>query len=114
MARFSKCATCGSKGFPISAYGSHRCEFCDGTANGVPPSKSEITEHHVDRLIELGVKICGPNIQGFWWYVQDYKGSYNVSETTWTTHAAALHHAGLEYLPDGVDTNSTDKESAKL
>ena len=51
------------------------------------------------RLDDLGVKICGPNIRGFYWYVQDYKGGYDRSETSYTSYAEALKQAQVAYLP---------------
>lgn len=31
----SPCSTCGATGFGLSLLGPHRCQFCDGTENGV-------------------------------------------------------------------------------
>jgi hypothetical protein len=79
-------------------YGSHKCEFCDGTEGGCPPTKSEITEDLVDRLNYVGVKICGPDIQGFYWYAQDFKGTNERSEGHFGLYEKALEEAVATYL----------------
>lgn len=38
------CPTCKSRGFAKSRLGPHRCEFCDGTFGGNPPTDEEVTE----------------------------------------------------------------------
>lgn len=38
------CPTCKSEGFKTSALGPDRCEFCDGTFGGNPPTEQEIAE----------------------------------------------------------------------
>ena len=59
---------------------------------------TEIKTQEEQQLDAIGVKVCGPNVQGFWWYVQDFKGLYDVSETTYTTREIALRMAVTEYL----------------
>lgn len=39
-----KCAGCGSRGFARSVLGPARCEFCDGTVGGNPPTPNEIRD----------------------------------------------------------------------
>lgn len=39
-----KCPSCNSTGFEDSKLGPHRCEFCDGTFGGNPPTNKEIEE----------------------------------------------------------------------
>lgn len=42
------CRTCGSEGFGPSRLGPHRCEFCDGSFGGNPPSDEDV------RLVAAG------------------------------------------------------------
>ncbi len=45
----SSCPTCGSSGFPLSRLGPERCEFCDGTEGGNPPTDVEVLEARARR-----------------------------------------------------------------
>jgi len=39
-----RCPTCKSVGFNMSLLGPTRCEFCDGTFGGYPPTDDEISD----------------------------------------------------------------------
>jgi hypothetical protein len=39
-----ECPTCHSRGFAVSRLGPQRCEFCDGTFGGNPPTGEEVKE----------------------------------------------------------------------
>lgn len=43
------CPTCHSTGFPKSILGDHRCEFCDGTEGGHPPTLADIKPYSINQ-----------------------------------------------------------------
>lgn len=45
----AECITCKSRGFEVSKLGPDRCEFCDGTFSGNPPTEKEIEEARHDK-----------------------------------------------------------------